>query len=79
VIQAILTRGRDGAALFTFVVIVTGLSFFVTQLDVTIVNVALPRIAYDLTASVGALQWVVDAYTGALAVTIPASKVMLPL
>jgi DHA2 family methylenomycin A resistance protein-like MFS transporter len=55
---------------FIFVVVATSLSFFVTQLDVTIVNVALPRMAQDLSASVGTLQWVVDAYTLALAVTM---------
>lgn len=33
------------------------------QLDVTIVNVALPTIANTLGASVAGLQWVVDAYT----------------
>ena len=53
---------------FIFLVFVTSLAFFVTQLDVTIVNVALPGMAKDLSASVGALQWVVDAYTLALAV-----------
>jgi DHA2 family methylenomycin A resistance protein-like MFS transporter len=67
--------GRDAGkaepqARFTFVVFVTSLAFFVTQLDVTIVNVALPRMAQDLSAGVGALQWVVDAYTLALAVTM---------
>jgi hypothetical protein len=55
---------------FIFVVFVTSLAFFVTQLDVTIVNVALPRMAQELSASVGALQWVVDAYTLAFAVTM---------
>jgi MFS transporter, DHA2 family, methylenomycin A resistance protein len=55
---------------FTFVVFITSLAFFVTQLDVTIVNVALPRMAHDLSADVGALQWVVDAYALALAVTM---------
>ncbi len=55
---------------FIFVVFVTSLAFFVTQLDVTIVNVALPRMATDLSASLGALQWVVDAYTLAFAVTM---------
>ena len=55
---------------FIFVVCVTSLAFFVTQLDVTIVNVALPRMAQELSASVGALQWVVDAYTLAFAVTM---------
>jgi MFS transporter, DHA2 family, methylenomycin A resistance protein len=35
----------------------------VVQLDVTIVNVALPTMANTLGASVAGLQWVVDAYT----------------
>ncbi|NML32639.1 MFS transporter [Paraburkholderia antibiotica] len=42
--------------------------FVVTQLDVTIVNIALPRIGADLQANVAGLQWVVDAYTLAFAV-----------
>jgi DHA2 family methylenomycin A resistance protein-like MFS transporter len=42
--------------------------FVVTQLDVTIVNIALPRIGADLHAGVAGLQWVVDAYTLAFAV-----------
>ncbi|MGF6788066.1 MFS transporter [Paraburkholderia sp. 35.1] len=42
--------------------------FVVTQLDVTIVNIALPRIGADLHANVAGLQWVVDAYTLAFAV-----------
>ncbi|HEY2022196.1 MFS transporter [Paraburkholderia sp.] len=42
--------------------------FVVTQLDVTIVNIALPRIGWDLHANVAGLQWVVDAYTLAFAV-----------
>lgn len=41
--------------------------FVVTQLDVTIVNVALARIGTDLHASVANLQWIVDAYTLAFA------------
>jgi MFS family permease len=32
-------------------------------LDATIVNVALPSIRRDLGGGVGALQWVIDAYT----------------
>ena len=67
--QAPPARGRARPA-FVFVVFVTSLAFFVTQLDVTIVNVALPRIGRELSASVGALQWVVDAYTLAFAVTM---------
>ncbi|KAA0997581.1 MFS transporter [Paraburkholderia panacisoli] len=42
--------------------------FVVTQLDVTIVNIALPRMGAALHASVAGLQWVVDAYTLAFAV-----------
>ncbi|WP_425435578.1 MFS transporter [Paraburkholderia ribeironis] len=42
--------------------------FVVTQLDVTIVNIALPRIGADLQTNVAGLQWVVDAYTLAFAV-----------
>ncbi|HLX28910.1 MAG TPA: MFS transporter [Casimicrobiaceae bacterium] len=41
----------------------TSLGFALVQLDVTIVNVALPRIFADLAASISALQWIVDAYT----------------
>jgi hypothetical protein len=36
-------------------------------IDVTIVNVALPRMATDLSTSVNALQWVVDGYAPASA------------
>jgi DHA2 family methylenomycin A resistance protein-like MFS transporter len=43
------------------------LGFFVIQLDVTIVNVALPAIQRDIGGTVAGLQWVVDAYTLALA------------
>lgn len=52
---------------FALVVFTTSLAFVVGQLDVTIVNVALPRIAADLGADVAALQWIVDAYTLAFA------------
>jgi DHA2 family methylenomycin A resistance protein-like MFS transporter len=46
-----------------FPVAVTSLGFAVVQLDVTIVNVALPRIGTELGAPLAWLQWVVDAYT----------------
>ncbi|MCA8293948.1 MFS transporter [Burkholderia sp. AU30198] len=42
--------------------------FVVTQLDVTIVNIALAHLAGDLHLPVAGLQWVVDAYTLAFAV-----------
>ncbi len=42
-------------------------AFALVQLDVTIVNVALPTIAHALHAPVSGLQWVVDAYALAFA------------
>src|SRR5471030_1044806 len=43
-------------------------AFIIVQLDVTIVNVALPQIGRELGADVTDLQWVVDAYTLGFAV-----------
>jgi len=39
------------------------LSVFMTGVDLTIINVALPSIGRDFGASVSGLQWAVDAYT----------------
>lgn len=44
------------------VVAATSFGFALVQLDVTIINVALPRIAETLHADVTGLQWLVDAY-----------------
>ena len=41
---------------------VLALAVFVTVLDGTIVNVALPRLSESLGASTSQLQWIVDAY-----------------
>jgi EmrB/QacA subfamily drug resistance transporter len=41
---------------------------FMTLLDVTVVNVALPVVQEDLNASFADLQWIIDSYTIALAV-----------
>ena len=46
------------------------LTTFMLLLDITIVNVALPRIQSSLDASLTGLQWVVDAYALALAALI---------
>jgi DHA2 family methylenomycin A resistance protein-like MFS transporter len=53
---------------FTFVVGTTSLAFVVSQLDVSIVNIALPEISRSFSIGVSALQWIVDAYTIAFAV-----------
>src|SRR5215469_6864831 len=46
-----------------WLLIATSFGFVVVQLDVTIVNVALPQIGAQLHAGVTGLQWIVDAYT----------------
>jgi EmrB/QacA subfamily drug resistance transporter len=48
--------------------VTVSLGLFMALLDVTIVNVALPTIGDDLNTSFADLQWVVSAYTLALAV-----------
>ena len=50
------------------IVATVSVGFVVTQLDVTIVNIALAHMAGDLHLPVAGLQWVVDAYTLAFAV-----------
>src|SRR5581483_2915619 len=49
------------------VLVVMCAGYFLVLLDVTIVNVALPKIASGLHAGVSGLQWVVDGYALALA------------
>jgi DHA2 family methylenomycin A resistance protein-like MFS transporter len=58
------------------ILLATSFAFIIVQLDVTIVNVALPHIGAELGADVGALQWVVDAYTLGFAVFLLAAGVM---
>jgi DHA2 family methylenomycin A resistance protein-like MFS transporter len=65
-----MTQARDEASddPHRGVVLVTMcVGYFLVLLDVTVVNVALPHIGAGLGASVGGLQWVVDAYAIALA------------
>jgi MFS transporter, DHA2 family, methylenomycin A resistance protein len=46
-------------------------SLFIIQVDVTIVNVALPSIQHSLHTTPGDLEWVISAYALALAALIP--------
>jgi EmrB/QacA subfamily drug resistance transporter len=46
------------------------------MLDIAVVNTALPRIGEDLSAGLSGLQWVVDAYTLALASTVLTAGVL---
>lgn len=57
--------GKGGSPRAVLVVMCVG--YFLVLLDVTIVNVALPRIGSGLGADVSGLQWVVDGYALALA------------
>ncbi|WP_295999444.1 MFS transporter [Rugamonas sp.] len=58
------------------VLLASSFAFIIVQLDVTIVNVALPKMGAELSASVSALQWVVDAYTLGFAVFLLSAGVM---
>jgi DHA2 family methylenomycin A resistance protein-like MFS transporter len=51
----------------TLTLIVMCVGMFLVLLDVTVVNVALPRLRADLGAGVRSLQWIVDGYAVALA------------
>ena len=51
----------------TLTLVVMCVGMFLVLLDVTIVNVALPRLRADLGAGVSELQWIVDGYATALA------------
>jgi DHA2 family methylenomycin A resistance protein-like MFS transporter len=59
-----------------WIVAASSFSFVVTQLDVTVVNVALPQIASSLSVHVSGLQWVVDAYTLPFAVLMLSAGVL---
>ncbi|WP_328982623.1 MFS transporter [Streptomyces mirabilis] len=50
------------------ILITLSLGFFMTLLDLTIVNIAIPDMGRDLDASLDEILWVVNAYTLALAV-----------
>jgi DHA2 family methylenomycin A resistance protein-like MFS transporter len=52
---------------FILAIAATCLGFLLVQLDVTIVNVALPTMGTELHSAISGLQWVVDAYAIAFA------------
>ncbi|WP_262414088.1 MFS transporter [Actinacidiphila acidipaludis] len=70
--QAAPRPGAGGASPNT-VLVVMCVGYFLVLLDVTVVNVALPRIGSSLGAGVSGLQWTVDAYALALASLMLAS------
>jgi len=58
---------ENGNLSFGFIVGTTSLAFVVSQLDVSIVNIALPSIARAFSVQISSLQWIADAYTVAFA------------
>ena len=48
-------------------------SVFLINLDITVLNVALPTLARDLNASSGQLQWIIDAYSLVFGALLPVS------
>jgi EmrB/QacA subfamily drug resistance transporter len=58
----VIPDGPDGKRQRLVVLLICSSSLFITYLDTTILNVALPTIAADLHASLAGLQWVADAY-----------------
>lgn len=58
------------------VLLATSFAFIIVQLDVTIVNVALPKMGAELGADVSSLQWVIDAYTLGFATFLLSAGVM---
>jgi DHA2 family methylenomycin A resistance protein-like MFS transporter len=56
------------APAYALTIVVTSLAFVVAQLDVSIVNIALPQIADTYDVDISVLQWIVDGYTLAFAV-----------
>lgn len=62
--------GAPGRKAIGLTTLVSSFAFALVQLDVTVVNVALPRIGAELTADIAALQWVVDAYGLSFAVLL---------
>src|SRR5215469_11867268 len=58
-------RGNEWAVLLTL-----GLGFFMTLLDLTIVNIAIPDMRIGLHASLAQIGWVINAYVIVLAVFV---------
>ncbi|WP_310739271.1 MFS transporter [Microbispora sp. H10830] len=58
------------------ILVVMCAGMFLVQLDVTVVNVALPHIGSDLRTGLPGMQWVVDSYTVVLAACLLAAGVV---
>src|SRR3954470_2324220 len=65
-----LHRKEAGMNVQRWTLAVVSIATAMLMLDIAVVNTALPRIGADLHAGLSGLQWVVDAYTLALASTV---------
>lgn len=61
-------KNKSSLPAYGWTIVVTSLAFVVAQLDVSIVNIALPQIADTYKVDISVLQWIVDGYTLAFAV-----------
>jgi DHA2 family methylenomycin A resistance protein-like MFS transporter len=71
-----MTSSQSKTAAAGWIIAAASFGFMVVQLDVTIVNVALPAMARDLGGGTAGLQWVVDAYTLSFAVLLLSAGVL---
>src|ERR1700738_1320960 len=70
---ALGTAAREGRARKGLILFALCLAALIINIDVTIVNVALPTLVRELGATTTSLQWVVDAYTLVFAALILAA------
>ena len=69
--------GNNQASRALWTLAATSFGFVVVQLDVTIVNVAMPQIGISMDSDMAGLQWLVNAYTLTFAsFSSPVSKSM---
>lgn len=61
-------KNKSSVPAYGWTILATSLAFVVAQLDVSIVNIALPQIADAYKVDISVLQWIVDGYTLAFAV-----------
>ena len=71
--QSVLARSRQRLSPEVVVGIVFVSSMFMTVMDVTVVNVAIPTISREFHSPISSVQWVATAYLLSLAMWIPAS------
>lgn len=71
--DTVADRGRRQLPQHIVVAVVYVAAMFVTILDSTVVNVALPSLAKDFDAGTGTIEWVITGYLLGLAVSVPMS------